>query len=270
MFERFMRRLSTLGLVTALSLGGHFPPLMGKPSLEDRLSRRMPNSSQDKYALLISGMDEKIFSESLVHIERILNNLGFLEEDIFVLDEDGQGKYVDGKASRKNIESVFGYLENFVDQYDTLVIHITDHGKRDGFTYDNSKKFFVTSVELPGQDITAVDIELFLQGINPYFGLVSTDICYGGGLAQQLGHDRFIAVSASQENQLAYYNEDGEIFGKIFYSSFDENKGDANGDDIVSIQEAFDYANEHYFAIEEFHIHPMIVSEIDPADYTIQ
>ncbi len=224
--------------------------------LEERLNSEPEgkNGLPDNYAVLISGLTESRHLKNMILAYNTLLYLGFQEQNIYVLDSKGAERLnykVDGPATKSAIEKVFSHLKSKTDSEDFLFTYVTNHGGRSSGE---------STIALPGPDVGEETFENFLSGMEVKKGVLVFDQCYGGGFAKRLGKGRFVAVSASHPGENSIDNS----FPQAFFNSFNYAVGDMNGDGLVSIEEAFNYALRHdMFALRGMQ-HPMIVSDLSP------
>lgn len=273
---------------TPLHQGKRLPPKKLNESFQSNLQPKTSNLEQrisqepigtkgkpDKYGVLISGANEARYQLDLTLIYQILLESGFKKENIYILDEHGREEFLyptDGKATKANIENLFSHLEKKVDAEDLLVVHISDHGdttrvKNKSSNLGEYQK--VTEVSLPGENITELDLERYLSGIQPQIGIVTTDVCFGGGIARRIGNGKYIGISASEENEEAH-EEPRDSFGGFFYQAFRNFKAsDKNQDGKVSLDEAFNYAKSNHSWTKNGNDTPLLKSDLDVTQITI-
>jgi len=278
--KRFNKDLAAIALVAGLSSWGcetqdvlqRLPSELYRPH---KLGIRIigepakPNNRPDKYAVLINGSDESRFVAEISLIYQVLLENGFRRENVYILDQRGSEDFLypaDDIASRKNLESVFLHLSKKVDSEDLLVVHISDHGVRNK-TEDGQE---ITEIYLPSGNVSEIDLEGYLSNIKPKYGIITTEICYGGGLALRLGKGRYIGISQTTDKDLGYSSL-RDSFGGFFYQAFRNHAmSDRNGDDLVTIDEAFAYAKENHSWSKRRIVHPQLVSELDVKDISIK
>ncbi|MBI4739225.1 hypothetical protein HY772_06750 [Candidatus Woesearchaeota archaeon] len=273
------RGLATLALAGSLFLGGCPDPQPPQPQrLEQRISQEVaqPNGQPDKYAILINGTDERRFVMEISLIYQVLLENGFKREDIYVFDQDGKEEFlypVDDIAHRKSLETIFNHLQKKIDGEDILIVHVSDHGVRTRIKAEGSgsgETQEVTEVVLPYGNVSEIDFERYLSGINPKFGIFSTEVCYGGGLANRLGYGRFVGIAQTTATELGQSIE-GNIFGGFFYQAFRNSaESDKNKDGRVTIDEAFDYAKNRHSWSRTGKVNPQLVSDMDVKSLSIK
>ncbi len=246
--------------------------------LEQRIAHEnaQPNGKSDKYAVLINGSDEWRFRMDTCLIYQILLENGFQKENIYILDEEGKEDFLypaDDIAGRKIIEALFAYLAKKVDENDTFVVHISDHGTRNEIPLENSNSNEiqeVTEIVLPYGNINELDLERYLSKIKPKWGLVTTDICYGGALATRVGKGKYVGIAQTTAKDLGYERM-RDSFGGFFYQAFRKTgEADENGDGSVTLNEAFDYAKEKHSWSKLRIVIPQLFSDIDVKSLTIK
>ncbi|MFH0949047.1 MAG: hypothetical protein V1802_01005, partial [Candidatus Aenigmatarchaeota archaeon] len=204
------------------------PPFPSKPErLEQRISHEaaVPNGKADKYAVLISGNTESRHRVNLSLAYQILLENGFRKDNIYILDYDGKEVFyypVDDFAGKECIKMVFGHLRKKIDEQDLLFVYATDHGKRISKITrgdDGNKTEKLSALSLPGPDIDQKEFAKYLDGINPRKGIFLFDQCYGGGFAEEIGKERYIAVASAKPYQ-GGYGKTNNTFGGYFMLAF--------------------------------------------------
>jgi len=288
------RGLATLALAGSLFFSGCSDHLSQPRRLEQRISQEVAqqNGKPDKYALLITGYDEKRFINDLGQIYNTLTELGFKRDDIYVLGSKAvsyRGKPheitypVDDIATRRTIETVFSHLEKKIDEQDLLVVHISGHGDKITAKDENANSVEtyqkVTRVKMPWEDdvisesegnVTELELESYLSKLRPQVAIVTTDVCYGGGIAERTGKNRVIGISASGKDETAH-STIGDSFGGFFYQAFvDSQESDTNVDGRVTLNEAFDYAKSRHSWTKNGEDTPLLISDLDVSNVTIK
>ena len=288
---RFMVLAGALGLmaVGSIEVCGIEPPndlkiempaeteIIKRPKeLEDRIFKEIAerNDQADKYAVLINGSNENLYLADISLVYQILLENQFKKENIYILDESGTEEFsypADGIATKENIENLFSYLSEKIDEQDSLVVHISDHGIRTMVTSPKPPFFeMITEVSLPVENISEVDLEKYLSEIKPKFGLITTDICYGGGIAYRLGKGNYVGISSTTADMPSYSGLKNS-FGGFFYLAFrDSANSDFNKDGRVTLNEAFDYAKSRHYSTLIRIVSPQLFSEMDVTDISIK
>jgi len=225
-----------------------------EPKITQRINMEVAskNDTPDKYAVLINGGSEQRFSKNMGFVYRTLLDNGFESENIYVLDNssgDGDHYHIDDGATKKSMSTLFSHLGRKVDGHDFFLVHIDDHGERGMVTNAESRlPEGVTYLKLYEECMDEMEFENFISKVEPKVGIVTTDICYGGGIARRIGKGKFIGISAATEHQIAYGSEERPSFCHLFYQAFSwldflaTDQPDKNMDDVVSVGEAFEYA----------------------------
>ena len=92
----------------------------------------------------------------------------------------------------------------------------------------------------------------------------------GGGIAERVGINRVIGISASKKDELAH-SSIGDSFGGFFYQSFgDSQESDTNRDGRVTLDEAFDYAKRRHSWTKNGEDTPLLISDLDVNNVTIK
>jgi len=223
-----------------------------------------PFNPEEKYAVLINGSEERGFAVMEMRTYDNLLKMGFEKKNIYTLDHSGNQE---NTASKKNVEKMFSSLERIVDENDLLVVYFLDHGNRITIFQDGIPKK-VSVVVLEDKYLNEDEIYNYLSKIHPKTGIVTTDTCYGGGIAKRVGKGNFIGISSSDENESALFFY-SQSFMSEFYAAFREKEADVNNDGKVTIKEAFDY-NQIYVDALPRKVTPLLISEIDPDSVTLE
>lgn len=286
--------LATLALAGSLLFSGCSDRLSQPRKLEERIGQEIAqqNGKHDKYALLITSFDEKRFIHELESIYDVLLKSGFRKEDIYILGPDKvsyRGKPheiscpIDDIATRKTIETVFSHLEKKIDEHDLLVVHISGHGDKIVAKVENvnSPETYqkITRVVMLWEDdvilenegnVTELEFERYLSKLRLKFGIVTSDLCFGGEIAERVGKNRIIGISASKKDEESH-SLVGDSFGGYFYQAFINPRGsDGNKGGSVTVDEAFDYAKSKHSWTRSGEDTPLLISDIDASKVTIK
>jgi len=252
--------------------------------LEHRISQEPAhkNNEPDKYALLVMGDNEErhVINFSVAY-QSLLDN-GFKKENIYILTDDGDDSVtnfpIDDFSSKSSLEIILTHLAEKVDETDLMFIYFNNHGQRNTIDYYDPKKpdtlitkiiskFGLSQENLNKNNVSEIELEKYLETINPRQGILLFGFCYSGGFAKRLGKGNWTAVASSQPEQLSYswitHNFDRNFMYAL--SKDKKNNRDLNNDGKVSLQEAFIYAKfTHISSLDDGEKQsPTIVSEID-------
>ncbi len=219
-----------------------------------KLSPASKNYSPDKYAFLICGVNEERFTYDLSAIYQVLLRRGFKDKNIITLDEHGTEDFIyhsNGIASKENVMRVFDHLESVVDPFDTLVVHIDDHGT----CKEIPTRFAVYPQTLIGlADGGLSNFELYegLKKIKPKIGIVTVDTCHAEGMLKWC-KPPYIGIAGTKEDSKGFSGI-RDSFGGYFYISWCDGE-------TKTIREAFDNAKKrHSFSING-KVEPQIITE---------
>jgi len=217
--------------------------------------------SSEKYAVLVSGYNEARFTYALSCISKFLVQTGFQRNYISILDMSQKKQ-----GTRMHLQKKLEELAEVIDGDDLFVLHFSTHGERR--KVDNQvESTLVLSFGI--EDITERELQQYLARIKPKYGIVSTDSCYGGGIAKRMGKGNFIGVSGTQEDTVAMATF-GDTFGLYFYCAFAcPTLTDINKDGRVSVNEAFSYAKRMHIPARKGYFIPLLVSEQDVAKISL-
>ena len=201
--------------------------------------------SQIKYAILISGSNEKRDKLDLTFAYQILLEDGFERTNIHILDSDGKETQlypVEGRATKSRIKKILGELAGKIEQDDLLFVYFTGHGDRGRLS--KSKREDVSAIELSRTYMNQIELKKLLDQIRGGRIVVLADVCYGGGIAQAVSSKRCIGISGCKA-ETGVYGDVGDTFGFFFMGAYrDIKESDLNRDGRVSIDEAFLYAGD--------------------------
>lgn len=256
-------------------------------SLVQRIEKEgvIKNNKKDKYAILITGNNEKRFVYDLWYSYYTLLENNFKKENIYLLDEDGKEKIcpfsgffkdkikypVDGISTADNIESLLSHLSKKIDENDLLFINISSHGNK--YNYKSSKgdeEYF--TISLPGLNLTNKVLKIWLDKVESDKTIILIDSCYSGGFAKTFSKGKYIGISSSKAEEVAW-SKTSWSFSKSFMEAYNNKKeSDKNKDGKISIQEAFEYGKEkHPYTKPGKKSHtPLLESEMDVKKISIE
>ena len=263
--------LCALALISSMQPGcaGYLPTIHTGTTedLDKRLAKEefTKNGIPDRYALLVRGDDEYRHAAGISIAYRALLENGYLPKNIYVLAGKGRQTFfhpTDGAATRKNLMRMLYKFSAAVDDKDTLLIFMTDHGeKMDPSPYDEAG---TVSRFIMGRDrVDELDLEWALGRINPEKGILVFDFCMDGGFSERLGKGQYIAVSSSNPVDPSHAIE-ADAFSGWFFRAFTYGAGsDKNNDGNVSIREAFEFAKDRHIIGKKGEDTPMLISQRD-------
>jgi hypothetical protein len=237
--------------------------LAGSVSCSSISYPRHEEPEEAKYALLISGKTEERHIVNMGLIYGSLLTHGFRKEDICVLDGYGIGREfynVNGAATRENVVSAFQELESRIDSNDSVFVYVSDHGSR---RFDDDGVEFATISMHDGSLLDQGTFAALVSKLDYGRGFFLFDQCYGGAFAQELGYGNNIAIAASEPDSVAYSTASGRSFSTYLISVFENNAADNSHDGRISVQEAFDYAYNHFPMVWGGYEFPVIYTELD-------
>jgi len=190
---------------------------------------------QNKFAVIISGIGGeeayvKQFADWTTQLRAaLLDQLGFAEEHITVLNEKPEGK--DQKATAETVRQTFVALRNSLKPDNQLFIFFIGHGSFDGK---------IAKFNLIGPDLSAND---YAQLINPLparqIVIVNTASASGEFVKPLSGAGR-IVVTATRSGM----EQNAPHFGEHFIAALGNADADADKNSRVSVLEAFEYASK--------------------------
>lgn len=139
-------------------------------------------------------------------------------------------------ATRENLLAHFDSLATYMGDNDRAILYLVGHGSFDGELY----KF-----NIPGPDISTSDLEDILGSLPGARHVLVNTSSTSGALLEPLESDQYILVTATRSGNERNATE----FGAFFAEALTSEEADLNKDEVISIQEAFDYANRQ---VEDF------------------
>lgn len=173
--------------------------------------------------------------------DRYMNN-GSIMSSPLDLDDDGIAD-VQYAATRQNISTVFNILSRKLTPEDQLFIYTTDHGYQIDGTH--------VGMCLWNENITDAELAREVDKVNARSVFICMEQCNSGGFIDDLNDSKRVIATACTYSQSSsatldlMYNEFtyhwiSAVAGKTPYGAWVY--ADANGDGVVSIREAFEYA----------------------------
>lgn len=168
------------------------------------------------------------------------------------LDEDGTPD-IQYSAKKNNLRNVFSQLASSVQPDDNVFIFVIDHGGHDGLSS------YICLWD--GERLYPSELALFTAGITSdariHFVLGQ---CYSGGFINSLAGNKRTITTACKEDESSFATTDG-VYDEFVHHWTNAITGsysgaDINLDNIVSLHEAFFYAERHDIRSE----HPLYKS----------
>ena len=261
----------------------NFPGLQSYKSKESNSTR-----SSHQYAIIISGGGnaysnyERYWNDCSAIYQTLVNVYGYSKQNIYVLMADGtnpafdrhlnNGTYesspldLDGDgladiqydATRSSIANVFNILSNTLTEEDDLFIFTTDHG-------DIINGNHVVMCLWNGESLHDYEFATYLNTISANQINICMGQCYSGGFIDNISNDNIVISTACRYDEMSYarldYLYDEYVYHWISAVAGETPSGnlvnaDINNDGIVSMKEAFEYANSNDIANE----HPQYMS----------
>ncbi|MBN2056533.1 hypothetical protein JW905_16530, partial [bacterium] len=168
------------------------------------------------------------------------------------LDGDGDDD-ITHSCTVANLTTVFGALDGILTAQDTLLVYATDHGSSNGG--------WSTSLNLWGEEITDAAFAALVDPIECGDEIYVFEQCYSGGFLDNLaGTGNRVVMSAARHDESSWAMGPDYIYDEFVYYwtaavRWMEPDGtpvdaDSNNDDIVTMDEAFLYAETHDTADE--------------------
>ena len=194
------------------------------------------NGSADDYALILGGAGgEKSFYDEFWRATSRMHKLltdeyGYSPENIsFLFEDSGElPELVDGKSTKTNVENVFADMAQKVQSTDRLVLFMIGHATKAG----RGLKFNLT-----GRDFSGVEVADGINQIAAEEMILILGFPYSARIVPQFSKvGRTIIVSCSFYEG---YMRSG--FGNIFIDAFSDGTSDTDGNQAISLLEAFLY-----------------------------
>jgi hypothetical protein len=205
------------------------------------------------YALLINGAADQRHWNDFSFLYRVLTQVyGYLPEQIFVADSnfignspdlDGDGKPdIRYESTVAGVKDLMTSLKAQVPPEAQLLVATDDHGDQlEG----------ESTLVLNDQDLKASEFAALLKEIPAGTVLSIHEPCYSGGFVRPSVGSRRVAMAAAMNFELSWASPDLDfdefIYQVVSAFAFQRHDGtpvaaDANGDGLVSAQEAFGFA----------------------------
>jgi len=249
--QNYIRKgLEVLALVASLSFVGCGESKIPYPfRLENRIEQEevIKNHTPDKYAVLVAGGWEQMFRGNVLSAYQTLIENGYDSSNIYVLADDRIKPFnhpVDDISSKQSLSMILTHLSKKIDEEDTFLFYLNDHGKRETIESVDSAKITISNFSIRGEDINEIELEAYLSSIKSKRKMYVFDFCYSGGFSERLGRGNNIAVSSapSDKGSIMLWQEG---FSRYFFNAFKAGSGaDYNRDGRVSYREAFDYTKQ--------------------------
>ena len=135
------------------------------------------------------------------------------------------------QATRANLQSALQDIAKQAKPADAMVLMLIGHGSFDGYEY---------KLELPGPDITAVELAALLDRIPAGRQLVvNTTSASGGSLAALEKPNRAVITATKSGTE-----RNATVFARYWVAALQDPAADTDKNDTISALEAFRYAQE--------------------------
>lgn len=191
----------------------------------------MPEESTNNgtaYALIAAPYFPEDNPDPRIEAQNIRNwmlNNGWNDEQIIFLADDLNANYIDGTASKENIQSAINQIKSSATVNDKVIIIVLDHGE-----IGKIDSIFKTRTG----NIYDYELGDWLNGINYKEMFIEVSADYSGGFLNYVQGDNRVVVSSHQYDEFSNYNEYSLYNGLI-------NGNDLNQDGKISIQESHNY-----------------------------
>ena len=164
------------------------------------------------------------------------------------LDYD-QNNEIHLAATKANIQSTFNQIARVINDDDQLLVFVTDHGGSDGTS--QSHIILWNKEKLYDYELANMLLPFVMKYVNINVVLGQ---CYSGGFIDNLSRSGTVISTACKENESssAFVNKNYDEFlyhWTVAINGAEPNgmkvNADADGDGLVSMEEAFNYAKQH-------------------------
>jgi hypothetical protein len=236
---RHLLKTICLVLLLAVTACAQETPVTTKPQIKQDAAQpaakpatKLP-ADRNKFAVVITGISgeevyAKQFGEWTTKLrESLTSQLGFAEEQVFVLTEKPEGK--ERKASSEAVRQLFVELKNALKPDNQLFVFFIGHGSY----IDKVAKF-----NLVGPDLSAGDYGQLLNAL-PAKNVVVINTASGSGeFVKPLAREGRIVITATRSGQ----ELNAPHFAGFFIAALGNSEADADKNGRVSVLEAFEYA----------------------------
>jgi hypothetical protein len=186
--------------------------------------------------LIVSGVagepqyGDAFYKQATTMIDALKSRFAVPDSDIVYLAETPtrDAARIKAASTKQNIERELAALGAQSKAGDVLFVMLIGHGSGD----ETASRFNV-----PGPDITAVDIARVLDGVvGPIVAIVNAASASGGFIAPLSGPNRVIATATKSDME-----KNQTRFANYFVQAYASDVADADKDGRVSVLEAFEY-----------------------------
>jgi len=165
------------------------------------------------FAVLIGGNTEDRHRNNLSLAYQVLIEQGYKRKDVFIFDSEGGSPAIfpiTDATNAKTIKIMFEWLANNVTERDSLMIYMTGHGRK--MIPSNESAYVLNKAE----NLLKKDFAKMISNIHPNVGIVFGDFCYWGAFTESKGIEKYIFITATDDDHVSY----GTTFGRAFWNSF--------------------------------------------------
>lgn len=213
-------------------------PLM-KERIEQTEARK--DNLPDKYAVIINGDNATRHIRNVSLACNVLKQNDFMEQNIFVLSyqkntvEEQIPTYA---PTFGNLQMLFRFLSEVVDDKDLLFIYGTGHGVRKGDVSEICIRRICRGCKRPHLHtrVSEIELEYLMKEIHPQYGILVFDRCEAGGFGTKLqSRGNFVVVCRAAQRERGTCKH----FAKAFFDAFGDASSDVDNNGRISIAEAF-------------------------------
>jgi hypothetical protein len=203
------------------------PPLGNDMRLALALMLLAAPLSADTYFLIVGGLGGETRYD-----ERFAEEVGKLAEVAArTAGEESHIRRLEGEAARRDsIVDAFLQLKTNLGEDDLLSVFLVGHGSYDGGEY----KF-----NIPGPDLTAERLASLMSSVPAKRQLVALTTSCSGAALEALQAPGRIVVTATKNGR----ERNATVFSKYWAEALEDPEADTDKNDVISVQEAFSYAD---------------------------
>jgi len=215
-------------------------PIITESTTQDQLEPKISAlNTRTGYAIIVGVEDYPGSAYDLSYCvddansiySRLLNNYGFDEIYIHLL--------LDSAATKSAIINAFNMIGFIIDSDDVFFFYYSGHGEKGSF---NNVIFPYDSISSSSNEISDIELDSYLDGLNSAEQYIIIDSCGSGGMIEeaQAPNRYFMTASDKIEDSWETSGLKHGVFTFYFLRSFSL-ATDSNGDGIRSMEEQFTY-----------------------------
>jgi hypothetical protein len=186
-----------------------------------------PAALAEPYYLIVAGLGgessyAEAFAEQADALAKAARRTVGDESRVVVMTGDA--------VSRETLEKAFDRLASQVDAADSVVVFLLGHGSYDGQNY----KF-----NIPGPDVSGEELGRWLEAVPARSQLIVDATSASGAVLKEWAADGRTVITATRSGA----ERNATRFGEHWAEALSSPEADTNKDEVVTAQEAFDFAS---------------------------